>query len=66
VIFGSLVLFKMKDCIVFIDGAYLSLVSRFLGGGKHMKFDIRKFAESLAQKEDLICKQIFYYNCPPF
>ena len=56
----------MNDCIVFIDGAYLSLVSKFLGEGKHLKFDIKKFAENLAKKENLICKDIFYYNCPPF
>jgi len=58
--------FKMDDCIVFIDGAYLSLVSKFLGKGKHLKFSIKKFAESLANKETLFCKEIFYYNCPPF
>ena len=57
---------KMDDCIVFIDGAYLSLVSKFLGGGKHLKFDIKKFSEILAKNENLVCKEIFYYNCPPF
>lgn len=56
----------MNDCIVFIDGAYLSLVSKFLGKGKPLKFNIKKFAEILAEKENLICKEIFYYNCPPF
>lgn len=63
---GSLVLFKMEESIVFIDGAYLSLVSKFLGKGRHLKFSIKKFAEILAEKENLICKEIFYYNCPPF
>ena len=58
--------FKMDDCIVFIDGAYLSLVSKFLGKGKPLRFDIKKFAEDLAKKENLVCKEIFYYNCPPF
>ena len=57
---------KMEDCIVFLDGAYLSLVSKFLGKGKPLKFDIKKFAEDLAKKENLVCKEIFYYNCPPF
>lgn len=56
----------MDDCIVFIDGAYLSLVSKFLGKGKHLKFDIKKFSENLAESQDLNCKEIFYYNCPPF
>jgi len=57
---------KMENCIVFIDDAYLSLVSKFLGKGKHLKFDIKKFAENLARKENLFCTEIFYYNCPPF
>lgn len=56
----------MEDCIVFIDGAYLSLVSKFIGKGKHLRFDIKKFSESLAEKENLNCREIFYYNCPPF
>ncbi|MBM3234359.1 NYN domain-containing protein [Candidatus Pacearchaeota archaeon] len=56
----------MEDCIIFLDGAYLSLVSKFLGKGKPVKFNIRKFAENLAKKEGLLCKEIFYYNCPPF
>ena len=58
--------FKMEDCIVFIDGAYLSLVSKFLGKGKPLRFDIKKFAENLAKDQNLFCKEIFYYNCPPF
>ena len=56
----------MEECIVFIDGAYLSLVSKFLGNGKHIKFNIKKFSENLAENQNLSCKEIFYYNCPPF
>jgi uncharacterized LabA/DUF88 family protein len=56
----------MEDCIVFIDGAYLSLVSKFLGEGKPLRFDIKKLAENLANDQNLICKEILYYNCPPF
>lgn len=52
--------------MVFIDGAYLSLVSKFLGKSKHLKFDIKKFSENLAKKDGLNCKEVFYYNCPPF
>ena len=26
----------------------------------------KKFAEELASKENLFCKEIFYYTCPPF
>ncbi|MFA7707677.1 MAG: NYN domain-containing protein [Candidatus Pacearchaeota archaeon] len=56
----------MEDCIIFIDGAYLSLVSKFLGKGKHLRFDIKKLSENLAKKHCFNCKEIFYYNCPPF
>ena len=56
----------MEDCIIFLDGAYLSLVSKSLGKGKPLKFNIKKFAENLAGKENLSCRKIFYYNCPPF
>ncbi len=56
----------MDDCIIFIDGAYLSLVSKFIGKGKHLKFDIKKFSENLAQSQNLNCKEIFYYISPPF
>ena len=56
----------MEDCIIFIDGAYLSLISKFIGRGKPLKFDIKKFSENLAKKEGLNCINIFYYNCPPF
>jgi len=56
----------MENCIVFIDGAYLSLISKFLGKGKPLKFDIKKFSKNLAEKQGFNYKEIFYYNCPPF
>ncbi len=56
----------MEESIIFIDGAYLSLVSKFLGKGKPLKFDIKKFAENITKRENFVCKEIFYYNCPPF
>jgi len=64
---GSLVfIFIMEEVIIFIDGAYLSLISKYLGKGKPLRFDIKKFALMLARKEKFYCKEIFYYNCPPF
>lgn len=56
----------MEDVIIFLDGAYLSLISKSFGGGKPIIYDIRKFAERLAQKENLLCKRIYYYVSPPF
>jgi len=64
---GSLVLFIiMEEAMVFIDGAYLSLISKYLGRSKPLNFDIKKFAEKLIKKENLFCKEIYYYTCPPF
>lgn len=56
----------MENCVIFIDGAYLSLISKFIDKGKPLRFDIKKFAENLAEDQNLICKEVFYYNCPPF
>ncbi|MBS3100008.1 NYN domain-containing protein [Candidatus Pacearchaeota archaeon] len=56
----------MEDCIIFIDGAYLSLISKFIGKGKPLKININKFVRNLTEKEKLDCKEILYYNCPPF
>jgi len=49
------------DTIVFIDAGYLSLISKFLGKGKHIKFDIGKFSSHLASMQNLKLKRAFYY-----
>ena len=56
----------MEEAIIFIDGAYLSLISKHLGNSKPLIFDMKKFAERIAKKENLFCKEIYYYTCPPF
>ncbi|MFH0837240.1 MAG: NYN domain-containing protein [Candidatus Aenigmatarchaeota archaeon] len=55
-----------KETIVFIDAGYLSLISKFLGKGKHLKFNIGQFAEHLATKENLKLNKTFYYTAPPY
>ena len=55
-----LIFLKIEDCIVFIDGAYLSLVSKFLGRGKPLKFDIKKFAIG---KHNLYWHECMCNNC---
>lgn len=57
---------KMNNCRILIDAGYLSLISKFLGKGKHLKFDINKFARNLAKKEQLDVKEIIYYTAPPY
>ena len=55
-----------KDTIVFIDAGYLSLISKFLGKCKHLKFNISKFSEHIANKQDLKLSKTFYYTAPPY
>lgn len=56
----------MEKTLIFIDKAFLSKLSNYLGRGKYIRFDRIKFSENLAQQEKLICKEIFLYTSPPF
>lgn len=56
----------MDETLVFLDEGFLYKVCQYLGGGKAIKFDRIVFSKSLATKQKLICKRIFYYNAPPF
>ena len=55
-----------KETLVFIDEAFLSKLSKYFGNGKYLKFDRKKFAEILSEKEKLEPKEIFIYIAPPF
>lgn len=57
---------KFNYTLVFIDEAFLSKLSKYLGNGKYLKFNKIDFAKSLSEKERLVCKKIFYYLAPPF
>ncbi|HIH18250.1 MAG TPA: NYN domain-containing protein [Nanoarchaeota archaeon] len=56
----------MEETLIFIDAGLLSKLSRYLGKGKYLVYDIIKFTKNLARKESLTCQQIFYYTAPPF
>ncbi|MFH0868716.1 MAG: NYN domain-containing protein [archaeon] len=56
----------MEKAYVFLDGAYLSEISKYFGGGKHIRYDLNQFAITLAKSEDLWCQKVFYYTAPPF
>jgi len=56
----------MENTIVFIDAGFLSKLSKHLGKGKYLVFDIIKFALNISNKQNLNCKHIFYYTAPPF
>src|SRR3989344_6676836 len=57
---------KVEETLIFIDAGLLSKLSRYLGKGKYLVYDIIKFTKNLARKESLTCQQIFYYTAPPF
>lgn len=58
--------FTMKPTILFIDGGYLSHVSKHFGGGKPIKYKIEDFSVELCKNLGLDCKEIYFYIAPPF
>lgn len=56
----------MDNTLVFIDAGFLSKLIRYFGSGKYLRYDIIKFSQNLAKKQNLNCKHIFYYTAPPF
>ena len=54
------------DTLVFIDAGFLSKLSKHFGGGKYILYDLINFSRSLAKRQKLKCKKIFYYTAPPF
>ena len=55
-----------RDTAVLIDAAYLSKISKHLGQGKYLKYNIHTLAINLAKAYDLWCQDIYYYTAPPF
>ena len=61
------VFIMQKDKTIFlIDGGYLSFVSKFFGGGKHLKFKIERFAENICKRNGFKCEEIYFYTAPPY
>ena len=56
----------MENTLVFIDEGFIDKLTKMLGNGKRLKFDKFDFAKRLAKKQNLFCKHLFYYTCPPF
>ncbi len=56
----------MEETLVFIDGGFISKLSKHFGGGNYLKFDLIKFAKLLGKKQNLQVKKTFYYTAPPF
>ena len=56
----------LENTLMFVDGGYLSKISKYLGKGKHHKLNLLKFGIYLSRKQQLYCEEIFYYTAPPF
>ena len=56
----------LRETLVFIDETFLEKLSKHFGNGKYLKFDKILLAATLAKKQKLNCKSIFYYTAPPF
>jgi|TARA_Y100000310_G_C20548708_1_gene746930 uncharacterized LabA/DUF88 family protein len=56
----------MEDTLVFIDAGFLSKLSKHFGKGKYLVYDLINFSKSISKKQNLSCKEIFYYTAPPF
>ncbi len=56
----------MENTIVFLDGGFLSKLSKHFGRGKYLIYDLFDFPKKLAKKQSLFCKKTFYYTAPPF
>lgn len=59
-------LFIMENTILFIDGGYLSFISKHFGKGKPLKYKIEKFASNIVREVGLNCQTIYFYIAPPF
>ncbi len=58
--------FIMEKTILFIDGGYLSFISKYFGKGRHLKYKIEKFAINISKENGLDCQTIYFYIAPPF
>jgi len=56
----------MEDTLVFIDAGFLSKLSKHFGKGKYLVYNLIDFSKNISKKQNLFCKEIFYYTAPPF
>ena len=56
----------IEKTIVFIDAGFLSKLSKELGKGKYLKYDLFEFCSIIVKKEKLELEKIYYYNASPF
>ena len=57
----------MSDkAVCFIDGGFLSKLSKHFGSGKYLNFKIKNFVSNLSKRYGFIFESLFYYTAPPY
>jgi uncharacterized LabA/DUF88 family protein len=56
----------MDKAKVFIDAGFLSKLSKHLGAGYYLKYNLFSFCKNLTGKEGLVFKGLNFYNAPPY
>jgi uncharacterized LabA/DUF88 family protein len=57
---------SMEETLVFLDEGFLSVLTKFFGNEKRLKFDKFEFAKIISKEQSLFCKHLFYYTAPPY
>lgn len=56
----------MENTYVYLDMGYISKISKHLGKGQPLRYDIKQLANTLAKEKGLWCKKVFVYTAPPY
>ena len=56
----------MEYAAILIEAHYLDLISKELGLNGDKRININDLAVNMAKENNLWCKEIFFYTCPPF
>ena len=56
----------MEKAVFFIDGGYLSFISKYFGKGKPLRSKIEKFAQNISRVKNLEIEEIYFYTAPPY
>src|SRR3989344_9144597 len=55
----------MEKAVFFIDGGYLSFISKYFGKGKPLRNKIEKFTQNISKVKNLEVEEIYFYTAPP-
>lgn len=55
-----------SKAVFFIDGGYLSFISKYFGKGKPLKNKIEKFSQKVSHERKIEIHEIYFYTAPPY